>query len=554
MNATRRSATLLPAILALALVSDARAADAPAAAAKPTAKETKKPAVRVTISKETTYVTEPLRPDGYVDYIAAIKQRFGQGVTAENNAAVLFWKARGPADIHEKLRDRYFKLLGVPPLPLDGPYYVPLEAFAKRAKPAVKPEDAEKTAEAQEKLWKDQSEAMRRPWSGKEFPLLAGWIEANEKPIALMVEGTKRPRCYEPLIADEPAMVIAILLPAAQQSREMARVLAARAMLRLESGRVDDAWEDLLACHRLARLVGQGPTLIESLVGIAIEGIACAGDQALIRHPGLTAAQARRFYDELGRLAPVSRMADQIDFCERCMFLDAVQMMAREGPGSLSKLDGVSGGTEGAVQKTLSTLASYAIDWDLILRMGNSWYDRMVAACRKPTRAERKAALDAIDKDIKDLVAKAKDPKAMAWALLGSARQVASERIGQVLVALLLPAIGHATEAEDRGRMLHEVTRLGFALAAYKADRGAYPAKLADLSPTYVAKIPQDIFSGRDLVYRRHDRGFLLYSVGVNGRDDGGLSYDDRSEDQPAKDFDDLVVQVPAKKPAEKRP
>ena len=59
----------------------------------------KKPRGEITISKETTYITEPLRKDGYVDYVAALNERFRAGVTPENNAAVPFWKAMGPGEI-----------------------------------------------------------------------------------------------------------------------------------------------------------------------------------------------------------------------------------------------------------------------------------------------------------------------------------------------------------------------------------------------------------------------------------------------------------------------
>ena len=45
--------------------------------------------------------------------------------------------------------------------------------------------------------------------------------------------------------------------------------------------------------------------------------------------------------------------------------------------------------------------------------------------------------------------------------------------------------------------MQFELTRLAFALAAYHADRGTYPAKLADLVPKYVAEVPKDIFNAR---------------------------------------------------------
>src|SRR5262245_55897881 len=56
----------------------------------------KKARGRFTISKETTYVTGPLDKDGYIDYVAALNERLRQGVTPENNANVLIWKALGP--------------------------------------------------------------------------------------------------------------------------------------------------------------------------------------------------------------------------------------------------------------------------------------------------------------------------------------------------------------------------------------------------------------------------------------------------------------------------
>ena len=62
------------------------------------------------------------------------------------------------------------------------------------------------------------------------------------------------------------------------------------------------------------------------------------------------------------------------------------------------------------------------------------------------------------------------------------------------------------------------------------ADHGAYPAKLADLSPKYVAAIPKDRFTDGDLHYSLQDGGYLLYSVGHNGQDDGGKGVEDRKE------------------------
>ena len=128
--------------------------------------------------------------------------------------------------------------------------------------------------------------------------------------------------------------------------------------------------------------------------------------------------------------------------------------------------------------------------------------------------------------------------------MLGGMRYAVSERIGQMsCVPASAGGLG-GSNAEDRGTMQFDLTRLAFALAAYRADRGTYPAKLADLVPKYVAEVPKDIFSASELHYRQEGGGYLLYSVGLNGKDDGGKGMDDRKE---GEDWDDIAVRVPAK-------
>ena len=74
---------------------------------------TERPKPKIAISRDTTYITGPLRADGYVDYIAAINERCSEGVTPENNAAIPFWQAVGPKGIDKNIRKRYFEMLGI---------------------------------------------------------------------------------------------------------------------------------------------------------------------------------------------------------------------------------------------------------------------------------------------------------------------------------------------------------------------------------------------------------------------------------------------------------
>ena len=82
-----------------------------------------------------------------------------------------------------------------------------------------------------------------------------------------------------------------------------------------------------MAVHRLGRLAGQGTTLVDVLVGIAIEGIACSGDQALLQDGHLSAATAMRMAKDLDRLPPCAKMVGIVDNGERFVFLDAVAMV-----------------------------------------------------------------------------------------------------------------------------------------------------------------------------------------------------------------------------------
>jgi hypothetical protein len=293
-----------------------------------------------------------------------------------------------------------------------------------------------------------------------------------------------------------------------------------------------------LACHRLARLIGQGPGVVDALVAIAIDGRADAGDRAVLANASLTAGQAAAMREALANLPPMPRMIDKIDVSERFMFLDSLATAARDGFDSMT----VSGGQRSSTDTTpRDEHARAALDWDVMSRMGNAWYDRLVAAGRRPDRDQRLAEIAKFEEDLKALSKSNCDAKTVAASFLLDKR---SELIGNIYICLMMPAVVVAVQAEDRAAMEAELLQVGFALAAYRADHGSYPQQLGELSPRYLARVPVDVFAGgAALHYRRQDAGYLLYSVGPNGRDDGGHR---REEGQKAgQDWDDVSIRVP---------
>jgi hypothetical protein len=91
-----------------------------------------------------------------------------------------------------------------------------------------------------------------------------------------------------------------------------------------------------------------------------------------------------------------------------------------------------------------------------------------------------------------------------------------------VATRALLPALDKVAVAERR-RLAH-VRCMIAALAAerYRLAHGAWPESLDRLTPALLTEVPLDPFDGEPLRYRRFAEGVVVYSVGEDGRDDGG--------------------------------
>ncbi len=496
----------------------------------------KPPAAKLPVGKETTFVTGPIDKNGYIDFETALNERLSKGITPEKNTNVLLWAAFGPTPGgNNKPPAEYFNRLGMKEPPVGADYFIDLRAYMKDVL-KVEPDDFNIVYDRQDR-------AIKRPWIAKDFPDIAAWLKANEKPLVVVVEATKRTQYYNPLVShrngDEPTWLIGALLPSVQSCRELANALAARAMLKLGDGKQQEAWADLIAGHRLARHLSHGATLIESLVAVAIGQVAHNATAAYLERADLTSKQLLDRLKELQDLPPAVPMADKIDLGERFVFLDSLQNIRR------------GGGADGANKKpTAEELKGLdMIDWEPALRNGNKSYDRMAAAMRLPDRTAREKEFDAIEKDLNAVVKKNRDFAELQKLIKNGApnkevgKQIGKE-IGDVLIALLTPAVRKVQHSQDRARQVERNLQVAFALAAFHKDNGRYPAKLADLAPKYLATAPNDLFTGKDLIYKPNEKGYLFYSVGVNGKDDEGRWY----SDEPPGDDPGVRMPLPALK------
>jgi len=479
----------------------------------------------ITISKETTVIEGPLREDGYIDYVKALNEHLSKGVTPQNNAAVPLLRAMGRNELRDEYVEQYCRMLGIEVLPAEGDYFVPSN-FGLDAG----------DSEATEERFAEQGRAMEQPWTKEQIPSMAKWLDLNAGPLKLIEEASRRTKYYTPMFTgEEGGPVVAILLPQAQESRSAARLLAARSMLRLGEGDVVGAWADTQTMFRLSRLIGQGGTLIEGLVGIAIDAIALQAANQIADSPSLTKEQTVTILKELQQLKPVTNFADKVDVAERYMFLDSVMLLLRRGPdaGETTGLFG-TGTTDSTFAKVLGRLMMLSIDVDEPLRVGNKWYDRIVAALQIENLAERKVAMERYEDDLKQL-AQDRSGVAMTLTLLSGTAKERGQLLGDTLISLLLPAISAVDAANNRNLMQRELAEVAYALRLYRFDNSQWPASLDALAPKYLAEVPMDRFSSKPLWYEIEGTEAFFYSVGRNEVDDNGESFDVGKDDLPVR-------------------
>ncbi|HEY2785407.1 MAG TPA: hypothetical protein VGJ05_10565 [Fimbriiglobus sp.] len=493
-----------------------------------------KPKPKLPIGKDTTVVDGPLDKEGYIDYEAALNERLGKGISPETNANVLIWKALGPRPEGQGMPKEYFRLLGIEEPPAKGDYMLSMGRYIQ--------DYLHQEASDDSPFYEQQSKACHQPWASSELPQFHAWLVLNEKPLAVVVEASKRTGYFNPLTPDRNdrgrESLLAANLPCLGRCREIVAALSARALLKTHEGQYDAAWQDLLAAHRLARLIGRGGTLIEALVCMASDQNVGLADLAYLERANLTAQQIRDRLADLRKLPPLPAVADKVDLGERFVFLDNLQLVRRFGLGALNS---ISGGKMPKKPDAEEEKALAAIDWEPALRESNKWYDRMVSDLRAPTRSERTRRHDSLRND---LIKLKNDVQKSGLAGFfsqpsGKPNKVVGKAIGEVMISLMMPAAGKVSEAADRTEQAQRNRHLAFALQAFKKDTGKFPAKLDELAPKYLPSVPDDLFSGKPLIYKPDEKGYLLYSVGTNGKDDGGRWYDD---DPPG---DDPRVRMP---------
>lgn len=281
------------------------------------------------------------------------------------------------------------------------------------------------------------------------------------------------------------------------QLRPAARLLALESVVAAHRGQNDAAIESIAAMFATANTLEHEPILVSQLVRMALDGMARAQVQWLLSSVELDDGQLRRL-DALLAASEFHHPVRRALAGER-----ALTIQTFDNPASL--------GDYGDVSLRLTPTSDEIACLQIM--------SEMIAAFDE-TGPARKQAMDDATKQVARL------------------SEMTAARVRFPLTLLLLPSLKACADAVSRNEADRDATRVAIASERFYLKHGRLPNKLAELVPGFLVSLPDDPFDGASLRYRLDVQEYVVYSVGVNGRDDGGVS------DPTGGNSADLVVRM----------
>jgi hypothetical protein len=119
----------------------------------------------------------------------------------------------------------------------------------------------------------------------------------------------------------------------------------------------------------------------------------------------------------------------------------------------------------------------------------------------------------------------------------------ASKKKGRNLSALIFSNCVRAAARETESIAHLRLATTALALEQFRIQNGHLPEKFEELNPTFIAEVPEDPFTGSQLLYRLLPKGYIIYSVGRDLIDNGGKEIPEEKKSS-TKDTYDLTFVV----------
>jgi hypothetical protein len=368
----------------------------------------------------------------------------------------------------------------------------------------------------------DTSEAESEVWPTLEGSPLTVQTESvtdllgrHRSTIASLRQAADRPACR--FTRDWTRPSAGMLLPEMTSLRRAARLLSLAARRAAVDGSAAEAMADVVRLRRLARHAAGEPLLISGLVGMAIDATA---DETLVAIlPTLRPS-------DLPLLDAEGLLGDPFDVTRWLLGEQAfgLSMFATLGTGSGPDPAGLlaNGSEYGAAPAVPTLMLPYRV---FLLPSDLAGYRAVMGEeLLHCTTDAGDRSWPVSHRRLEDLAARIK------------------ERPPGIFTELITPALQGFAEAVTRSQARRKVVAALIAATRHRLETGSLPGSLTALVPGQLAAMPQDPFIGTSraeeepLRFVAGSDWLTVYSVGVNGVDDGGPRDEAEGDEQKTDD------------------
>ena len=331
--------------------------------------------------------------------------------------------------------------------------------------------------------------------------VLAGLAVANQA-LAELCTASARPRAQFPIHYEE---AFDALLRHLGSFKAVQLALERRCAAHLALGEIDAAFADAQCALRVSDLLRGEPLLISQLVRFAQNSLAVrAVWQGLAEHRWMD-AQLAEF---------------QADFARRDFFSGLALAFEGERAGCILTVDSWIAG-RGNVSNLVGPTESGAP-----AEFPTAFFSRGMLRQNEIALVRYHGRLVGV---LRTAITNAATTGLAATAKAASDNAVLSELAGQqspyrLLAAMLAPATGNSMNKVVRAQTLEKMAMVACALERHHLKHQVFPETLSALVPEFLSAPPLDPMNNQPFHYQRTEDGwFQLYSVGLNGQDDGGV-------------------------------
>jgi hypothetical protein len=281
--------------------------------------------------------------------------------------------------------------------------------------------------------------------------------------------------------------------------KSWARVIQLRAIAELAAHQNVRALEEVQLLLRLADLLRQEPLLLDHLVSEAITAISL--------QPVYEGLAQNSWNDD--QLAELEQALAAKDFPA-----DFQLVMRGEQVFAIATLENqrITGKDE---QMYIEDGKPATLTFSLWWTPGAVFYRNELASAR----LNEELLLPLVDRTNRVV-----SPAALRRATASVNEQLSHSSLYDAIALMRLPGLYRSVTRFAIAQTDVDLARVACALERYHLAHGEYPAALDDLATQFISPMPHDVINGQPLRYRRTADGkFVLYSVGWNETDDGGI-------------------------------